>query len=195
MGQQNMAAEAKGPTVKIEEVSIVEEVCDVEEVRVVAEGSDVEERSNVDKRSNVEEASVAEADDVSMIDTEEGSILEAEDASTVSMWLEDGEVQVQTARSRTPQFWLLQGHTPRPQSHMITGPARRRNFMEDECIRLAERKEGWSIKAMKNKLLFNWYRFGLKLNRDTEARFLRRNFHEEWYDERLNGPEYMPSLW
>ncbi|PPJ51441.1 hypothetical protein CBER1_09165 [Cercospora berteroae] len=187
MGQQNTAAEAKGVAIKIEEISIVEERSDAEEVR------DVGERSHVKEVRDVEEASVAEADDVSTTDTEEASIVEAEDASTVSMWLEDGEVQVQTARSRTPQFWLLQGHTPRLQTRIISRAATRRNFMEDECIRLANRKEGWSIKAMKNRLLFNWYRFGLKLNKNTEARFRRRNFHEEWYDERANEPACYPE--
>ncbi|KAM3421759.1 hypothetical protein BST61_g2137 [Cercospora zeina] len=98
---------------------------------------------------------------------EDARSIEVEDASTLYILLSDNEE------------YLSRSGCPIPTNAEI-----RLNFLENECARLADRRKGHSIKAVKNKLLFKWYRFGLRLHKNTEARLRRRAVHVKWAPSR-----------
>ncbi|KAI5356905.1 hypothetical protein Slin15195_G090040 [Septoria linicola] len=60
--------------------------------------------------------------------------------------------------------------TPRSPSPVLTRAAITQNFYEEKLLELRKKKKGWSPKAIWAKIEYKWYAFGMKLNKDTQAR-------------------------
>lgn len=83
---------------------------------------------------------------------------------------------------------MIAQHNPtrRATTPEVTSLQARYDFYEKERAILAEQKDGWSIHAIKAKLLHKWYGFGMRVNQANLSQPSRRAAREERRRRRLD---------